>query len=79
MRDLVTVINRMLDEIPATEDDLIAELKDNRSSASCSAPELMSVWWNEVYDTLCNYAFNENTYNTNNWTETVRQIFVGDI
>ena len=77
MRDLTTVINRILEVIPETEVELIAELNDNKSSISFSAPELISMWWNEVHGTLCEYVFKEETID--GWKETVRQIFVGEI
>ncbi|MBU5333578.1 hypothetical protein KQI61_15370 [Anaerocolumna aminovalerica] len=77
MRDLTVIIDKILNVIPETEDELIAELKDNQSSVSFAAPELMSMWWNEVHTTLCEYIFNENELDS--WKETVRQIFVGEI
>lgn len=30
-------------------------MKDNQSSVCFSAPELLSMWWDEVHDTLCNH------------------------
>ena len=44
MRDLTVIIDKILNVIPETEDELIAELKDNQSSVSFAAPELMSMW-----------------------------------
>ena len=51
-RNLVNIIQQMIDEIPITEQDFINSLKDNQNSVSYAAPELMSMWWNEVHETL---------------------------
>jgi len=52
MRNLVTVINEMLAEIPEEEETIRAQLEDNRESATYAAPENIGVWWNEVYRTI---------------------------
>jgi len=54
-RNLVNIIQQMIDEIPITEQDFINSLKDNQNSVSYAAPELMSMWWNEVVDTLWDF------------------------
>ena len=51
-RNLDEVIVEMLTEIPESEQDLIIELRDNLSSVVYAAPELISMWWQEVYSTL---------------------------
>jgi len=51
-RNLSNIIQQMIDEIPFDEQDFINNLKDNQSSVSCVAPELISMWWNVVYETL---------------------------
>lgn len=77
MRDLSIVIDRIIAEVPEIEQDLVIELKSKKSSVRCAAPELMSMWWNEVHSTLCEYIFCNMTLNE--WQEKVRKIFVGEI
>ena len=54
-RNLSNIIQQMIDEIPFDEQDFINNLKDNQSSVSCVAPELISMWWNEIHETLWNF------------------------
>ena len=51
-RNLNNVVKEILTVIPSTEEGFIAELKDRLSSITFSAPELMGMWWDEVYSTL---------------------------
>jgi hypothetical protein len=52
MRNLSEVINKILREIPESNQKFINELKNNLSSVSCAAPKLIPMWWNEVYATI---------------------------
>lgn len=77
MRDLYSLINRMLEVIPETEDDLRDELKDERNSVSYAAPEMMPMWFGEVQETLDTYVFTDLEH-IDGWKESVRQIWVGE-
>jgi hypothetical protein len=54
-RDLKNVIENMMTEVPENEFDLICSLKSKQESVKFSAPELMDMWWQEVYDCLMYY------------------------
>mgnify|MGYP000876637964 CR=1 FL=1 len=49
MRDLVKVIDQLIKVIPSKEVQLIGMLKDAKGSIRYAAPEMMTMWWNEVY------------------------------
>ena len=49
MRDITSVINKMLNEIPAEEVGLIASLQSIISSVSFCAPENIGMWWSELH------------------------------
>ena len=51
-RDLMNVIEKIIKEIPLTEENFINELNDRLSSVRYSAPELINMWWNETFKTL---------------------------
>ena len=55
MRDLSNILQQIINEIPITEQEFTNNLKDNLSSVSCAAPELINMWWNEVHETLWNF------------------------
>lgn len=58
MRDLATVIKKMIDSIPTDKTDvilrtrLVVDLNSHLDSIMYSAPELMGMRWNNVADTL---------------------------
>lgn len=54
MRNLLEVIDQMLEVIPETEEDLIISLKSNRRSAEFTSPETMSLRWDVTCETLKN-------------------------
>jgi hypothetical protein len=55
MRDLSKVLNDILEVIPKPEEDLIISLCKIRESIRYSAPELISMWWDEAHGTLIDY------------------------
>lgn len=55
MRNLVTVLNEIIEVIPKENDEMINHLKHLRESASYSAPEVMYMWWNLVHESLLDY------------------------
>ena len=55
MRNLSEVINRILSEVPATEEDLIEQLKDVLNSLAYSAPENILMWWDETHCIIMDY------------------------
>lgn len=65
MRDLSNVIEQIIEEIPKKEKGFIADLKDNLSSLERAAPETISFWWDEVFNTLTD---NINMDNKKKWT-----------
>lgn len=73
MRNLVEVIDNIIEEIPFTEGQLIDRLQDHKSSVSFAAPELITFWWNEVADTL----WQEIGEPTLDWQVKVAKIFSG--
>ena len=52
MRNLIDVIDQIINEVPKTEQELIDVLKDIQESVRCAAPELISMWWTEVQGAL---------------------------
>ena len=58
MRELYDVIGQMLKVVPKEEEEIIAVLTDNQSSASYAPPEGMQLWWEEVAGNLA-YWFGE--------------------
>lgn len=52
MRNLIIVINCMLEVIPDTEHELIVSLKDNLSSVLYAAPEAQSFFGGKLYKKL---------------------------
>lgn len=55
MRNICDVIDEMVLFIPENENSLVRQLEKLRYSASFSAPEMQSFWWNEVASVLENY------------------------
>lgn len=51
-RYLPDVIDKMIAEIPKEETEIITYLERCLDSARYAAPEVMSVWWDEVADIL---------------------------
>lgn len=79
MRDLVTVIDRMIGAIPSTETDLIKGLEKVKSDSRYSAPEAKYIYWDAVNCILCNNVYNTDGEELIGWREEVRKIFVGEI
>lgn len=52
MRNLIKVIDEMLEVIPDTETDLIAQLRSVQKSARYAAPEMAGYWWRIGEDAL---------------------------
>ena len=52
MRDLTNVINKIIEIVPKSEEDIVLTLEDIKGSISFSAPELMYMWWEETHDAL---------------------------
>ena len=48
MRYLPDVLKLVIAEVPVNEHELIASLKDLKSSAEFAAPEMHSMWWQEL-------------------------------
>jgi hypothetical protein len=55
MRNLLTVIDQMLNVIPTENTSFIAALRSRRDSVEYSAPELMRLRWESVAETLSDY------------------------
>lgn len=71
-RNLMSVIDEILMNMPDTETKFKYQLKDNKSSVSCAAPELMGFWWNNVYETLLDNIPNKPT---EEWQYKILSIF----
>lgn len=52
MRNIGTVIDKMLEVIPVSEKSFISALEDIMSSVRYSAPESMGLWWEELTLTI---------------------------
>ena len=48
MRNIGEVIDRMLAEIPASEETFIYDLNNVMGSVRYSAPEMIGMWWEEL-------------------------------
>lgn len=77
MRDLGTVISRLIDVIPTDEDELLHELMKVQRSVGYAPPELINTLWRRTHEILCDYVFNED-FDKNSWKEKVRRIYVGE-
>ena len=73
MRNLMTVIDAMLEIIPSTEEQLILALNSQKTSLMFSAPELINFRWQEVASVLnCNIKVA-----TEEWHYAIGEIFSG--
>lgn len=77
MRDLGTVISKLIDVIPADKEELLHELMKVQRSTRYAAPELMNMWWKRTHEILCDHVFNK-CFDENNWKGKVRRIYVGE-
>lgn len=73
MRNLVEVIDNIIEEIPFTEGQLLDRLQDQKNSICYAAPEMIGFWWNQVADTL----WDEIGEPTLDWQIKVAKIFSG--
>ena len=84
MRNLVTVIDQMLNVIPTenaicnapSTPSFIAALRSRRDSVEYSAPELMRLRWESVAETLSDYISQDETLWTD-WQKEVVKIWMG--
>jgi|APGre2960657373_1045057.scaffolds.fasta_scaffold261561_2 hypothetical protein len=76
MRNLVTVIDQMLNVIPTENASFIAALRSRRDSVEYSAPELMGLRWESVAETLSDYISQDETLWTD-WQKEVVKIWMG--
>jgi hypothetical protein len=74
LRKLVDVIDQMLEQIPATEVELIRALEDNRSSAAIAAPETRLFRWQNTAETLADHL--GDVLQTEGWKKQVQDIFM---
>jgi hypothetical protein len=77
MRNLVTVIDQMLNVIPTENTSFIIALTSRRSSAEYSAPELMGLRWRSVSETLEDHIPQDATIWTD-WQKEVVKIWMGE-
>lgn len=75
MRTLDTVIDQMLEVIPAKEKGLIEELLKIKESDSWAAPELKGLWWGEAQGVLANHIKMNGTHS--DWQREVILIWTG--
>lgn len=79
MRELNKVIARILQFITETEKSFIESLKSKQSSVKYAAPEMQRFWWNETQNTMVDYLFNKDIYDSNiDWYEKVRKIWIAE-
>ncbi len=75
MRNLIKVIESMLLAIPSSEEALIADLENVKSSTEYSAPELMGLRWETAADILED-SFPEKIEDFNDWQKKVANIWL---
>lgn len=82
-RDLVKVIDRMVEVIPVSEDILLKQLDSARSSALYTSPETMGLRWARVaellQDRFCEYVGEvpqEPKLDAGSWEEQVFNIWM---
>lgn len=75
-RDLPTVLEKMIGEIPIETDNksFVDELMDVRNSALYSSPEMMYLWWCEGSQVLESHLPDPN--NLNEWQQKVVNIWM---
>lgn len=82
MRDLATVIKKMIDAIPTDKNNvmlrkrLAVDLNSHLDSIMCSAPELMGMRWNNVAETLSDH-IPQDTEMWTTWQKEVVKIWMG--
>jgi ribosomal protein L6P/L9E len=75
MRDLVKVIDKMIEIIPENNNTLILQLKNLQGSVLFSAPELMKFRWEQCAEIL-----NDNISGvTEDWQKELQKVFSGTI
>lgn len=77
MRDLVTVIDSMLNHIPRINRNLVHALESCQQSARYSSPESIGMWWRTTGIVLSNHFGEEN--NLTDWQQTVVDIFMDKV
>lgn len=75
MRDLVTVINKIIREIPHKETDLINYLEERKESCEYTAPEAMSIRWAEVANILYDHLGEPESFNED-WKHIVFNVWM---
>lgn len=79
MRDLCEVIERIIDVIPDSKRYIIQRLKRIQYDCRYTAPELIPLKWQSVYELLCECVFDDPyKLEKDTWQEKVRKIFVGE-
>jgi len=74
-RDLTKIIDLMIAEIPAGNDDFISNLKSNRTSVEYSSPETMGLRWETVAETLMDFiGIDENSFT--DWQKRIINIWM---
>ena len=76
MRNLVNIIDEMLRHVPETEEHLVADLTDLRSSTAYSAPELMGLRWRCGAEVLEEH-FPADPKDFNDWQKKVCEVWMG--
>ncbi len=71
MRQLDTVIEKMIEHIPKDQEDLLSDLKDQIDSFRYSAPELIALRW-----TRTAYVLEEYIDPTDGWQKKVADIWM---
>lgn len=76
MRNLVEVIDQMLEKIPESENSFLSSLEAIRTSTLFSAPETIRIRWKEVSINLAE--FMEDKLQTEGWKREVQEIWMGE-
>lgn len=77
MRDIGSVLDRMLRHIPDTEDavQLKSALHNMRDSVSYAAPEMTQFWWHELHAAVNTYL--PEPSECSEWQTKVAEIYMG--
>lgn len=75
LRNLSETIEKMLKVIPKDFKLLVWNLESIQQSVQFTAPETMGLLWNQTYDALDKYVYDQEI---KGWREEVRKIFTGE-
>lgn len=82
MRDLNVVIDRMVENIPVDQVDLIDSLNDVKDMMchvdSRYAPPESTTWWDDTQRVLRRYIFTDALFVPDSWHEVVRKIWTDE-